>query len=194
MRLWENRFKQGRAMIQKISLKNVASYKDEAVLETDKRINLIYGLNGAGKTQITKYLADRDNDKFKECSIQGLSDEKILVYNQDFIDTNFYQLHTQKGIFTLSKENTEARKEIEDLQKKLENLKENLENEKKKLQVQKDKINEENTAFENKIWESVIKKYKDNFKDFFKGIMGSKERFREFILSQFALKEKQLQG
>ncbi|MGW68010.1 hypothetical protein EBK63_08765, partial [Campylobacter jejuni] len=35
-------------MITKISMKNVASYKDETTLETNKRINLIYGLNGAG--------------------------------------------------------------------------------------------------------------------------------------------------
>lgn len=42
-------------MITKISMKNVASYKDETTLETNKRINLIYGLNGAGKTQILKF-------------------------------------------------------------------------------------------------------------------------------------------
>ena len=33
----------------KIILKNIASYK-EAELEIDKKINLIYGLNGVGKT------------------------------------------------------------------------------------------------------------------------------------------------
>lgn len=41
-------------MIEKIKMKNVASYKQETILETDKRINLIYGLNGTGKTTITK--------------------------------------------------------------------------------------------------------------------------------------------
>jgi len=31
-------------MINQIVMKNVASYKAEAVLETDKKVNLIYGL------------------------------------------------------------------------------------------------------------------------------------------------------
>ena len=34
-------------MIRKINLK-CASYKEVASLETDKKINLIYGLNGSG--------------------------------------------------------------------------------------------------------------------------------------------------
>ena len=37
-------------MITKISLNKVASYKKPTVLETDKKVNLIYGLNGTGKS------------------------------------------------------------------------------------------------------------------------------------------------
>ena len=33
-------------MITKIKLKGVASYKISALLEIDKKVNLIYGLNG----------------------------------------------------------------------------------------------------------------------------------------------------
>ena len=39
-------------MISKIVLKEVASYRKEAVLETDKKVNLIYGLNGTGVKSI----------------------------------------------------------------------------------------------------------------------------------------------
>ena len=38
-------------MITEICMKNVASFK-QATLNTDKRINLIYGLNGVGKSTI----------------------------------------------------------------------------------------------------------------------------------------------
>ncbi|ECL2330565.1 AAA family ATPase, partial [Campylobacter jejuni] len=106
-------------MITKISMKNVASYKDETTLETNKRINLIYGLNGAGKTQISKFLANQKDEKFKDCKIEGLINEENLVYNQDFIDENFYDTDRQKGIFTLSEENTSIKQEIENLQKEL---------------------------------------------------------------------------
>lgn len=100
-------------MIKKITLKQVASYGDDpVVIETDKKINLIYGLNGTGKTTISKYLQNSDYNSFSHCSIEGLSNEKVLVYNQKFIDDNFYQ-DTQKGIFSLKSENKEAKLKIE---------------------------------------------------------------------------------
>ena len=119
-------------MITKISIKNVASYgENPAVLETQKKVNLIYGLNGAGKTVFSNFLADKNNRDFSDCSIEGLSDEKILVYNQDFIEDNFYQKYTQKGIFTLSPENQEAEKKIEKATEKIGELNLELKNEEK---------------------------------------------------------------
>ncbi len=98
-------------MIQSIIMKNVASH-NEVKLEPLKKINLIYGLNGAGKTILSNYLQDRKNESFKDCEIQGLNDEKILVYNQKFIEENFYSQDNLKGIFTLSKANAEVEKII----------------------------------------------------------------------------------
>ena len=43
-------------MITKINLNNVASYKSLTALETDKKVNLIYGLNGTGKSTLSNYL------------------------------------------------------------------------------------------------------------------------------------------
>jgi zinc transport system ATP-binding protein len=43
-------------MITKINLNNVASYKSLTALETDKKVNLIYGLNGTGKSTLIKTL------------------------------------------------------------------------------------------------------------------------------------------
>lgn len=46
-------------MIRLINLKNVASYKSNATLETDKKINLIYGLNGAGKSTFSNFFSSK---------------------------------------------------------------------------------------------------------------------------------------
>ena len=46
-------------MINKISIKGPASYKNMAVFETDKNINLIYGLNGSGKSTLSEFLRKR---------------------------------------------------------------------------------------------------------------------------------------
>lgn len=101
-------------MVTKISIQNVTSYGNEpAILETNKRINLIYGLNGTGKTTISKYLQDRQNPIFHDCRIEGLGNEKMLVYNQKFIEDNFYINPYQKGIFSLASENKDAKEKID---------------------------------------------------------------------------------
>lgn len=58
-------------MIRKINLK-CASYKEVASLETDKKINLIYGLNGSGKSTFSEYLRrlDDNDERFSRCSIE----------------------------------------------------------------------------------------------------------------------------
>ncbi|EMD0006143.1 AAA family ATPase, partial [Campylobacter upsaliensis] len=128
-------------MITKISMKNVASYKNETTLETKKRINLIYGLNGVGKTQISKFLANQEDQNFKDCKIEGLSNEQqILVYNQDFIQKNFYDTDKQQGIFTLSEENISVKKEIENLQKELMGLKSSQDENERKLKEKQENI------------------------------------------------------
>ena len=170
-------------MITKISMKNVASYKDETTLETDKRINLIYGLNGTGKTQISKFLANQEDENFKDCNIEGLNNEEILVYNQDFIDENFYDTDIQQGIFTLSEENANVKQEIENWQKELMGLKSSQdENERKLKEKQEDIIKIEND-FKEDIWK-IKQNHSGNFKDFFEGKMGSKESFLNFIKSK----------
>ncbi len=69
-------------MITRVSIKKVGSYGETpAILETDKKINLIYGLNGAGKTTFSNYFQNRESTSFSDCSISGISNEKILVYN-----------------------------------------------------------------------------------------------------------------
>lgn len=100
-------------MLTEIRMNAVASFKQEAKLITDKRINLVYGLNGTGKSTISTYLYDPDNLRFNQCTkLPGLCDP-ILVYNQSFIQDNFYISDSLKGIFSLSKENKSAEEKIE---------------------------------------------------------------------------------
>lgn len=106
-------------MITKIKMNKVNSYKNETVLETDKKVNLIYGLNGSGKSTLSNYLYDLKNPKYLHCSVEGTTDERILVYNQQFVEDNFYEEETLKGIFSLSKENKDALKKIQSATEKL---------------------------------------------------------------------------
>lgn len=119
----------------KISLRNIASFgKNSVILETDKKVNIVYGLNGTGKTTLSNFLYYRENKSmYKDCKLEGVNDEKILVYNQDFIQDNFYNQDHLKGIFTLSQTNKEAEEAI----KRSNAKKENQEEEKTKKQQKK---------------------------------------------------------
>ena len=146
-------------MITKISIQEVASYgEDPAVLETDKKINLIYGLNGTGKTTISKFLQNNDDTEFSKSLIEGLNDEKILVYNKNFIDGNFYQ-NTQKGIFSLKSENKQAKVKIEHAEKKIKKINNQIKNDELKtgfqfdLDKNKESIDGLQKKTEEKTWE-----------------------------------------
>lgn len=109
-------------MINRISILGPACYKQEAILETDKNVNLIYGLNGSGKSTLSEYLRNIEHPNYNRCSISPAINseiEEILVYNEAYVKDIFYSSETQKGIFSLSKENSDARKKIDESNKNL---------------------------------------------------------------------------
>lgn len=132
-------------MINKIVMKNVASYKKETFLETDKAVNLIYGLNGTGKSTLSGFLYNTKDSQYSDCKIDGLrSTDSILVYNQQFITDNFYETENISGIFTLSKENKDASQAIDDAKKIL-----------MKLSEEKTQITNDMAAFESKYQKQI---------------------------------------
>lgn len=140
-------------MINKINLNKVTCFKKPAFLETDKKINLIYGLNGSGKSTLSNYLYKTAHSRFKDCTIEGLNGAEILVYNQTFIEENFFESENLKGIFTLSKENKEAKTKIYNAENEIKKIDiERLVRE-KELQKCKDDINSKTLSAKNKIWE-----------------------------------------
>ncbi|WP_326942621.1 AAA family ATPase [Actimicrobium sp. GrIS 1.19] len=94
-------------------MNGVASYIGPAVLETDKKVTLVYGLNGTGKSTLANYLLDPTNTMYAGCVIAGLEDAQVYVYNNRFVKDNFHEMDKLKGIFTLSKANKQAEEQLE---------------------------------------------------------------------------------
>ncbi len=141
-------------MITKVTLNGVASYKKPAVFETDMKVNLVYGLNGTGKSTFSDFLYKQADPNFKACSIEGLNpDEEILVYNQTFIQDNFYQPESLKGIFTLSKENKEAETKILNAEKEIKKLDAEKIQKTADLKKETDAISEKHDKAKDKVWE-----------------------------------------
>jgi ABC-type molybdenum transport system ATPase subunit/photorepair protein PhrA len=99
-------------MLTKIVINGSATFKSQTTLETDKKINLIYGLNGSGKSTICRFLRNPDNAEYAQCQAIGREGNKIYVFNEDFIRENFYESSLIKGIFSLSKQNKDAEQAI----------------------------------------------------------------------------------
>nr|WP_257979754.1 AAA family ATPase [Vibrio parahaemolyticus] len=171
-------------LISQINFESVASYRAKTSLNTDKKVNIIYGLNGSGKTTFSNYFYKPSDEKFQKCSHTD-DDSKILVYNQDFIMDNFYAEDTVNGIFSLSKENKEAKEKIEQIAKELDQKKIDSEKYRDKIHKQKDDISKAKEKAQKVVWD-IKKNYSggDRVLEFcLTGLMGRKETLFEHLAS-----------
>lgn len=175
-------------MINKITISGVASYKNEATLETDKNINLIYGINGSGKSTFSEYLRKRTNAEYTECSIEPVindDEEEIFVYNENYVEEVFYNSDYQRGVFSLSKENVDARKKIDSANTILQKL--YIENQKLKDEKKTEELAYKSTKsrYIDIIWKiKTLYTGGDRVLDFcFTGLKGSKETLFHHVIS-----------
>ncbi|MBN2895327.1 MAG: AAA family ATPase [Campylobacterales bacterium] len=175
-------------MITLIKLKNVASYRSERTLNTDKKINLVYGLNGTGKTTLSNFLKNKNNSKFNDCSISGGETAKILVYNQEFINENFYEKEDLKGVFTISEPNVTAEENVKNAKAEIDKL----ETQEKAKKIELDEINGANGKKKKKLSEATEKIWNikttfsggDRILDYcLEGVKGSKDALFNHIKS-----------
>jgi wobble nucleotide-excising tRNase len=172
-------------MISKISMQDVASYKSQTALQTDKKVNLIYGLNGSGKSTLSNYLYDTSGSAYGACSLDVANNISLYVYNQKFIEDHFYEADRLRGIFSLSKENKDIEEKLEIAQSEL-------------LAIIADKEKEEESA--NKRLTALDRKKSDAYgvtwkiktqftggdrvlEDFLQGLKGNKETLYSHLSS-----------
>ncbi|WP_329601832.1 AAA family ATPase [Plesiomonas shigelloides] len=121
-------------------------------METDKKVNIIYGLNGTGKSTFSNFLYNLSNPLYKGCSLESGENEEILIYNQQFIRDNFVDSNNLKGIFSLSKENKEIEEKINASEKLLEEIEADIR--KRKSEIEKTEL--ELQAKKEEVYERVF--------------------------------------
>ena len=110
-------------MIERIEIARCASYGIEVEkMDNLSSINFVYGPNGTGKTTVSRLIGDAS--LYPACAVhwQRATELETLVYNRDFIDTNFNQRADLKGIFTLGQKDIETQNKINQAKKDVDEL------------------------------------------------------------------------
>lgn len=173
-------------MIESIEIKNIATFDETGIQINElKKVNFIYGVNGSGKTTITKFLYNQEDPNFEDSSLKWANGLAIntLVYNKDFRERNFGK-GSIDGVFTLGQATKEQTEEIEKKKIELQVLKNNGIQKKSTLDKQLETKKELENQFKEDVWVSIYKKYENTFKEAFKGVM-QKEPFKNRILEEY---------
>ena len=153
-------------MINKIIVKNVATYDTEGiVIDKLEKVNYIYGANGCGKTTISTLLEDTACEKFSDCQVEWDHNlpEKVFVYNKTFREKNFKESSDIAGIFTLGQATTEEIEEINRKKAELEEKTHHIKGNNETIEDLRGKIEKEKSDFKEIIWKDVYKTNEDKF-------------------------------
>lgn len=157
-------------MINEIVLKNIATYNSIGVpINNLAKINYFFGNNGCGKSILARYLqsvADGTANQFYyDCTQNGYdpNQEEILVFNQEFIERNFKNSDTLKGVFSLNQTNVEIDKKIKENEMTIKDKTEK----KGKLEQKNINLTTEKDTLHKKLIDECFRK-RDIFKSFAK--------------------------
>lgn len=187
-------------MIERIAIRNVASYADDVdQVIVPKQVNFLFGLNGSGKTTISRYLASPNDDKYSKCQIEDNdSNVKYFVYNQDFVNDNFSE--EIPGVFVLGKDSKDAQDKIKQLNSEIKDLEKTIQQKSIEIDGTDDspgyqkklaRIEEEYT---NAFWE--IKQSLDHeespMRKALTGVLASKKAFKDKVISEYKYNQSKL--
>lgn len=164
-------------MIEKIRVKQVATYDTSGIEMNLRKINYIFGSNGTGKTTVSELL--RKQEDFPGYSIEWERERSkfnVFVYNRNFVRENFSMRNDIKGIFTLGKESTDLLKKIDEISEEIDKHEVKIGNLDGKIKEVDEKLNNLKTEFMNKCWDLKLK-YDEQFKEAFTGVRNNKDNF-----------------
>jgi wobble nucleotide-excising tRNase len=181
-------------MLQSFKVKNHATFDPIGVeVNNLKKVNFFYGANGTGKTTMTNFLTHPDSVEFGDCEIswRGNQPLKILTYNKKFRKDNFDSGKID-GVFTLGNATKEDLEHIEQMKSERDVIIKNGSNKNDTVKKQEEAKTKLDNEFTDYCWSHIYKKYEADFKEAFKGFIGSKVKFKDKIIGEFKTSKKDL--
>lgn len=157
-------------MIKRIVIRDVASYDHEGCAFEDlKKVNIIYGGNGTGKTTLSRALEKGDEG----CEVEWDGEQvEVLVYNKDFKERNLQEFIP--GVFTLGEATTEAVKEVESLKEEVKKKREEIKRKETEIDQIGKVLEQETLALHETLWKTVYKP-NEGFTECMRGGMSKKQ-------------------
>lgn len=177
-------------MIETISLSKTATYGEQPeVLGPLRRVNFIFGTNGTGKTTISRVIANVPGHA--QCGVVWKDGRPIqaLVYNRDFVESNFSRSAELKGVFTLGEKQVKAQEEIKAKKQEVDSFKEKVVNLSTVLDGadgasgKRSDLTTLEASFQERCWEAYGK-HKARLSLAFEGFRNSKKDFKAKALHE----------
>lgn len=176
-------------MIEKIRMRECATYDADGIeINECKKINFIYGANGSGKSTISNFFQDTNNEDYNKCEVvwkNGVESE-VAVYNRRFREKNFSTDGSAiEGIFTLGEATIDDIRKLDKLKEELKVREEGLAGDKRSLKKKRDEKQQREEQFKDDIWKAILKKYENNFGEAFSGLRKNKGLFKEEVVNRY---------
>lgn len=170
-------------MIQNIKIHNIATYTNPVEIEP-RKLNFFYGSNGSGKTTISKLLGSKLLPDTCEVKVSHNDDVKTLVYNRQFVEDNFKQSESLKGIFTLGQDSIEQQEKLKLLQQENRDKETLIDTKNQTIKGFDDEIEMKKTELTEKSW-TTQRAIRQSLSKALIGYRNSKQKFFEECLSVY---------
>lgn len=177
-------------MIESIELANAATYAAQPeILGALRKLNFIFGSNGAGKTTISRVI--HSPGSFGSCKVNWARGAPLetLVYNRDFVAKNFMPSSRVKGIFTLGEKDADNERAIEEQKKTITSIDAEIVKLSDvllgvdRVSGKKGELATLDAELIKTCWKQKIA-HDDAFKAAFEGVRNSKDGFKDRVLSE----------
>ena len=172
-------------MIKRILMKNVASFGAEGVdIDGMRRVNLIYGANGSGKSTVAKFIEAPHSADFACCALEEEGRDQNCVFDRDYIARQF-RGNALTGIFTIGSESIELKEELAALCASREEATAKLAALQEEINCASKSKDDAASAFYTDLYKNLCKAYSDDYPEIFKGYKSSREKFATLMLSTY---------